>query len=58
MKLSLVNGRFYLARLFMPPLEQALRRSCDFVGGPKRKNPETRLGSLSHPIFSPVFPNC
>ncbi|MER9456257.1 MULTISPECIES: hypothetical protein [unclassified Mesorhizobium] len=42
MKLSLVDGRFYLsiARLLMPPLEQALRRRCDFVGGglPKRKN--------------------
>ncbi|ESY58333.1 MULTISPECIES: hypothetical protein [unclassified Mesorhizobium] len=35
MKLSLVIGRFYLgiARLFMPPLEQALRRRRDFVGG-------------------------
>ncbi|MHB9403452.1 hypothetical protein ACYG9Z_24805 [Mesorhizobium sp. RSR380A] len=43
MKLSL-NGRFYrgIARLFMPPLQQALRRRRDFVGGRLPKKEETR----------------
>ncbi|MER8651197.1 hypothetical protein [Mesorhizobium sp. M0586] len=52
MKLTLANGRFYLgiARLFMPPLQQALRRRCDFVGGgPKKEEPGIPTGKLMPP---------
>ncbi|MER8921036.1 hypothetical protein [Mesorhizobium sp. M0802] len=48
-----MNGRFYLgiARLFMPPLEQALRRRRDFVGGrlPKKEEPGIPTGKLMPP---------